>query len=211
MFVCRKSSLTKTQLYSDCSVCYERWSLHHYRFYGDETERSKWQNPETVLNEVGLRKGSTFIDMGCGSGFFSVPAARVVGAGGRVYALDIDRHAISLLKKRAVAENLKNIEAKVGIAEDFVFCEGCADVVFFAIVLHDFKDPAKVLSNARKMLKAAGRVVDLDWKKEPMDIGPPLQIRFDEKQARALMEQAGFKIDSARNSGPFQYIVVATR
>ena len=185
--------------------------MHRHRFYGDETERSKWQKPETVLNEVGLRKGSTFIDIGCGSGFFSVPAARIVGAGGKVYALDLDRHAISLLKKRAVAENLKNLEAKVGFAEDCVFCEECADMVFFAIVLHDFKDPAKVLSNARKMLKMTGRVVDLDWKKEPMDIGPPLQIRFDEKQARALMEQAGFKIDSVRDSSPLQYIVVVTR
>jgi ubiquinone/menaquinone biosynthesis C-methylase UbiE len=187
------------------------WSLHKHRFYGDEAERRKWQNPETILGEAGLRKGLIFIDIGCGSGFFSIPAAKVVGPQGKVYALDIDQQAISLLQKRAAAENLKNIETEAGNAEDCLFCEGCADIVFFGIVLHDFNDPAKVLLTAKKMLKATGRVVDLDWKREPMDIGPPLQIRFDEKQAMRLIEKAGFKIDSVRDVGSFQYIIVATR
>jgi ubiquinone/menaquinone biosynthesis C-methylase UbiE len=185
-------------------------SLHHHRFYGDETERRKWQNPETILEEVGLRKGLTFIDVGCGSGFFSIPAARVVGPQGKVYALDLDEQAILLLKKRATAENLKNVVAKAGPAEDCLFCEGCADIVFFGIVLHDFNDPAKVLANAKRMLKPTGRVVDLDWKKETMDIGPPLHIRFSEEQARRLIEMAGFRIDQARDAGCFQYIMVAT-
>jgi ubiquinone/menaquinone biosynthesis C-methylase UbiE len=184
--------------------------LHHHRFYGEETERRKWQNPETILEDIGLRKGLIFIDVGSGSGFFSIPAARVVGPEGKIYALDRDEQAISLLKKRATAENLNNIRAEAGTAEDFLFCEGCADIVFFGIVLHDFKDPAKALANANRMLKPTGRVVDLDWKKEPMDVGPPLRIRFSEEQARRLIEKAGFRIDQARDVGRFQYIVIAT-
>ena len=50
----------------------------------------------------------------------------------------------------------------LGRAEDTIFCEACADIVFFGMVLHDFSDPVKVLLNTGRMLKATGRLVDLD-------------------------------------------------
>jgi cyclopropane fatty-acyl-phospholipid synthase-like methyltransferase len=49
-------------------------SIHH----GDETERRKWQNPEAILSEIGLKSGQTFVDIGCGDGSFAIPAARLV-------------------------------------------------------------------------------------------------------------------------------------
>ena len=44
----------------------------------DEQERRKWQNPEDILAEIGLRSGMTFMDIGCCQGFFTIPAARIV-------------------------------------------------------------------------------------------------------------------------------------
>jgi ubiquinone/menaquinone biosynthesis C-methylase UbiE len=113
------------------------------------------------------------------------------------------------LKEKAAKEKLRNLKLEAGKAEETVFCDSCADVVFFGIVLHDFEDPNKVLSNAKKMLKPTGRLVDLDWKKEPMQLGPPLQIRFDEKKASGLIESAGFKIDEIKKEGVYHYIVLA--
>src|SRR4030067_511676 len=51
----------------------------------------------------------------------------------------------------------------------------------YAMDLHDFRDPAKVLFNAKEMLKPSGLVVDLDWKKVSMPFGPPVSIRFSEE------------------------------
>ncbi|MGD0495968.1 MAG: class I SAM-dependent methyltransferase [Candidatus Bathyarchaeia archaeon] len=184
--------------------------MNHRRFYGDEAERRKWQNPEAILTAIDLKPGFTFIDVGCGEGFFAVPAAKIVGRKGRVYALDLDQDAITELKKKTARGGLKNLDAVVGGAENTVFCEGCADIVFFGIVLHDFNVPAKVLANAKIMLKPAGRLVDLDWKKEPTGFGPPLQIRFSEEQASNLIREAGFKVKQAEQAGPFHYIIIAT-
>ena len=117
---------------------------------------------------------------------------------------------VALLKERAVVEGLRNIVAEVGVAEDRIFCEACADIVFFGIVLHDFNDPDKVLLNVGKMLKPVGRLVDLDWKKEPMQLGPPLDVRFSEEQAIGLIRGDGFQIDSVDDSGLYHYLVVAT-
>jgi ubiquinone/menaquinone biosynthesis C-methylase UbiE len=183
--------------------------LHVHRFFNGE-ERRKWQNPDAILNSVGLKTGLTFVDVGCGEGFFAVPAAKLVGNGGKVYGLDADSDAIGRLKKKAEKETLRNLELKVGMAEETVFCDSCADIVFFGIVFHDFSEPNKVLSNAKRMLKPTGRLIDLDWKKEPMRPGPPLQIRFNVEKASTLIETAGFRIDCSRDEGPYHYVIFAT-
>jgi len=104
---------------------------------------------------------------------------------------------------------LKNMALKVGRAEESILCESCADMVFFGIVLHDFDDVSKVLSNAKRMLKPTGRLVDLDWKKKPTPYGPPLQIRFSQKTAALVIEEAGFKVESIKPKGPYHYLIIA--
>ncbi|MGD0027729.1 MAG: methyltransferase domain-containing protein [Candidatus Bathyarchaeia archaeon] len=182
--------------------------MGHYGFF-DERERKKWQNPEAVLKSIGLKPGFTFADIGCGDGFFAIPAAKVVGQKGLVYGLDVDEDAISRLSERARREGLVNLVLKVGKAEETVLCDGCADIVFFGIVLHDFESVTKVLSNAKKMLKHDGRLVNLDWEKKPMEIGPPLRIRFSEEEAASLIKEAGFKIETVKANEPYHYVIIA--
>ena len=66
----------------------------------DEQERRKWQNPENVLAEIGLKSGMTFADIGCGQGFFTIPAAKIVGESGKVYASDISETNIQKLREK---------------------------------------------------------------------------------------------------------------
>jgi ubiquinone/menaquinone biosynthesis C-methylase UbiE len=179
------------------------------KVHGDN-DRRRWQDPDDVLVTIGVGRGFTFVDVGCGEGYFTIPVARMVGTKGRVYGLDIDGRVIHRLREKAAKEGLGTIYLKVGSAEDIVFCEACADIVFFGIVLHDFKDPAKVLKNARRMLKPSGRLVNLDWKKEPMDYGPPLRMRFSKEYATRLIEDAEFMIDTVQDAGRYHYLIVAT-
>jgi ubiquinone/menaquinone biosynthesis C-methylase UbiE len=82
-------------------------------------------------------------------------------------------------------------------------------MVFYSIVLHDFRNPAKVLQNAKRMIKPDGTLANLDWKKKPMPLGPPVQIRFSEEQASELIKQAGFTIESVKDVEKEFYIVTA--
>ncbi len=177
--------------------------------YVEDAVRRKWHEPETTLREIGLRAGMVFMDIGCGDGFFAVPAARLVGEKGKVYALDADASTINKLKHEARDKDLRNLNAAVGAAEEVVFCNECADMVFYSIVLHDFRDPAKVLHNAKRMIKPSGVLVNLDWKKKPMSFGPPVRIRFSEEQSANLIKAAGFRIQSVRDVGRYHYIVTA--
>ncbi|OGO00015.1 MAG: hypothetical protein A2Y58_04725 [Chloroflexi bacterium RBG_13_51_52] len=186
--------------------------MSHYRgsFHPfDDPERRKWQDPEAVLSGIGLKPGLIFVDIGCGSGFFALPAARMVGKNGKVYGLDANPAFIADVKEQADKEGLKNLYLSSGRAEETIICKHCADIVFFGIALHDFQDPSKVLENARSILKPIGKMVNLDWKKEEMALGPPAHIRFDVNKASRLIENAGFTIESVEDSGLYHYLITA--
>ena len=179
----------------------------HGGFSLDEAVRRSWYNPEDVLQE--LTAGMVFADIGCGDGFFSILAAKKIGVKGKVYSVDVDASAIEKLKRKAENEGLKNITVKVGAAEETVFLGRSVDFVFFSMVLHDFVDPAKVLQNAREMIKPTGRLVDLDWKKQEMAFGPPVRIRFSEEYVSTLIHEAGFEVDNLKDAGKYHYILTA--
>jgi ubiquinone/menaquinone biosynthesis C-methylase UbiE len=62
-----------------------------------------------MLQGIGINKGQTVLDFGCGSGTYAIPVAKIVGTRGRVYALDKDNHALDSLMKKAELACLKNI------------------------------------------------------------------------------------------------------
>jgi len=185
--------------------------MNRRRFRADDPERKVWQDPEKIFSSIGLRKGMVFVDVGCGEGYFALPAARIVGPGGKVYAVDINADAIAGLWECAATEGLSNLSAQAGEAEATVFCEGCADIIFFGIDLHDFADPVRVIRNAKRMLKQSGRLIDLDWKDIPMDFGPPAEKRFPVAKAKNLIESTGFTVQSVQDSGPYHYLIIASR
>jgi ubiquinone/menaquinone biosynthesis C-methylase UbiE len=183
--------------------------MTHGKKYHNEDERRKWQDPEKILADIGLKPGNTFIDVACGKGFFTIPAAKAISINGNVIGIDANEEAIEELTKKIEKEGLKNISLYTGLAEDIIACDKCADFIFYGICLHDFEDPVKVLKNARKMIKNDGYLIDLDWKKEQMEMGPPIDIRFSEVKASELIMSAGFKVEKIKESGPYHYIIIA--
>jgi ubiquinone/menaquinone biosynthesis C-methylase UbiE len=181
-------------------------SLHDY----NHAERRLWQDAPAILAQIGLKPGDTLIDVGSGDGYFSIPAAKMVGYAGMVFALDVNEQALAELRAAADAASLKNIQAIHGDAEATVLCEHCSDVVLMANVLHDFTDPIAALRGARLMLRKGGKLADLDWKKEKDQLhGPPYARRFDQAKATSLLEQAGFRVVSRALVGPFHYLLLA--
>ena len=181
----------------------------HGSFSLDEPTRRSWYNPEAIL--VDLKTGMTFADIGCGDGYFTVLAAKKVGAKGKAYAVDIDPSGVEKLKSTAKAQGLTNIAAQVSEAEGTVFCRECVDFILFSMDLHDFRDPVKVLFNAKEMLKPTGILVDLDWKKISMPFGPSVAIRFSEEHVAGLLRTVGLTVVDIRGAGPYHYVVTAKK
>ena len=179
------------------------------KYYDYTTGAFTRKYAKVALQRLSIVERETVLEIGFGTGYCLKLIAELVGQTGKVYGIDIDRQAIDSLAEKAGKEGLKNLYVTVGEAEEIVLCEGCADIVFFGIDLHDFRDPARVLMNAKRMLKPGGMLVDLDWKKEPMPLGPPLRIRFSEEKAAKLIEPQGFKVETVKKSGLYHYLIIA--
>lgn len=179
------------------------------RFPPDDPERQRWQDPVRVLAAIGVSPGMTFLDVGCGEGYFALPAALRVGASGRVCGIDADAQAVARLKGSARDRGLGWITARAGMAEETLLCSGCGDVVFFGICLHDVSDPLQVLKNARRMVRDTGLLASLDWHARAMEIGPPLEKRFPPERAMALIRDAGFHQLALQDCGPYHYLILA--
>ncbi len=180
------------------------------RFTVDDVERHKRQDPDLILKSIGLKAGDTLIDLGSGEGYFAVPAARIVGPQGKIYALDRNNGSIEILAETARREKLENMALQAGRAEDNILCDRCADFVFLGTVLHDLADPVKVLRNAAAMLKPTGKLIVLDWQKRLTPIGPPVWKRLDEAREKEIIQATGFVVDSLVPCGPYHYLITAS-
>ena len=120
------------------------------------------ESGESILKYIGVKKGQKVLDFGCGSGNYTIPAARVVGEQALVYALDEDKQTLDQLMSKAQSVGLKNItrvdtsdKATIKLVNESV------DVVLLYDVLHYYyfseeKDRRKLLSEVYRVLKPDG-------------------------------------------------------
>jgi len=95
-----------------------------------------------VLQQTGIKRGQTVLDFGCGYGAYTIPVARIVGARGKVYALDKDKEALNELMRKAGSAGLKNIEKMETFGgPEIELADESVDVVLLFDVLHSFYFP----------------------------------------------------------------------
>jgi len=77
-----------------------------------KTDVEKWieKDGEDFLKAVGIKEGQVVLDFGCGEGHYAVPAAKLVGEKGKVYAVDKDKQALNRLTQIIKENNIKNVE-----------------------------------------------------------------------------------------------------
>jgi ubiquinone/menaquinone biosynthesis C-methylase UbiE len=116
-------------------------------------------NANEFLEDVGVKSGQAVLDYGCGSGTYTIPAAKIVGESGLVYALDVSRTALDNMEKRANREGLKNI-ARIDTSELDVRLEDASiDHVLLIDVLQEIDDREALFDRVYRTLKPGGAVI----------------------------------------------------
>jgi ubiquinone/menaquinone biosynthesis C-methylase UbiE len=155
-------------------------------------ERRRRQPPERLLAALGVGPGTRMADIGCGPGFYALPAARSVGASGRVYALDVEPAMVERVREDAAREGLTNVEARVSGECSLPLPDGAVDLALMANVLHECADRSAFLREARRILAPGGGIAVVEWRKEPMEMGPPLEERMTREEVCQALADAGF-------------------
>ncbi len=153
----------------------------------EEPGRDKRLQIDRVMDLLQLKAGSTVADIGAGSGWFSVRAARRVGANGRVIAEDINPKAIAYIQQRAQREHLANIVPVLGTPDDPKLTPNSLDAALMLKVYHEIAHPQLVLANLREALKPGARFGIIDRNGNGADHGLKESIVRDE------VEHAGFR------------------
>jgi len=133
-----------------------------------ETEsREVFHLRQEIVAAVGLRPGMAVADIGAGTGLFTIPFARAVGAEGKVYAVEIAKNFLLHIQTRAVSEKLGNVEPILATPRSVELPEASIDLAFICDVYHHFEFPQDSLASLHRALKPGGELVVIDFKRIP--------------------------------------------
>jgi len=119
-----------------------------------ESDVERWKEEGVIfLKEIGVRVDDFLLDFGCGEGHFTIPAARLVGNKGRVYAVDNDEEALEKLRQIIEKENLKNISILKGILN---IKERSVDVALAYDIIHLVFSRQSLYKSIKRVLKPGG-------------------------------------------------------
>lgn len=160
----------------------------------ESPDRDKKLQVERVMDILGIHPGSSVADIGAGSGWFTVRAAKRAGERGTVYAVDINPDAIDYINKRVHRETIHNVRTVLGAADDPRLPENSIDSVLLLKTYHEIADPVRLLQNLRKSLRPGARVGIIDRDGNGEDHGIQQRVVEDEAEHAGyhLIEQYDF-------------------
>ncbi|WP_077622609.1 class I SAM-dependent methyltransferase [Sediminibacillus massiliensis] len=175
--------------------------------YLDNPEKRGGLPPEQLLDMVPINKKDTILDLGAGTGYMTIPAAKLVD--GLVYALDKEPEMLQIIASKARQEGMENIKTMEGDMEEIPLSDNTIDVVIASLVLHEAKDVSQVLQQTKRVLKSDGKFICIELEKETdaSNKHPRIHSSFMEKE----MNAAGFKIMEKHPASDGIYILLAEK
>ena len=177
----------------------------------EDPGRDAWQQPETVIDSLGIRPGDDVADLGAGFGYFTIRLARAVAPGGRVYAVDVDPQMLEYIDRRAQEEQLDNIQTILADPHDPKLGSSSVDLIFVCNTLHHISDRARYYPLLAQALKPGGRLVNIDFQKRTSPIGPSVEMKIAKKDSIKELEPSGFRLVKEFDFLKYQYFLVFER
>ena len=167
-------------------------------------DRKVWQNPAEILTAVELKPQFVAADLGCGSGYFTVPLARRVR---KAFGIDVQREMLDFLEDKIRKLKIRNIEPLLSKPDEIPLEDESVDLLMSVNTLHEFGDRDKMIKEMRRVLKRGGKLLIVDFKKEETGFGPPVSIRISKIGAIRLFEAKGFVLLKTKEL-PYNYLLV---
>jgi predicted methyltransferase len=171
--------------------------------------REVWDRRHDILRTLDLQPGMAVADVGAGTGFFSLLMAEQVGPDGRVYAVDIARNFVDAIEARADDAGLENVVGIVNDQQGVGLPPDSVDLVFVSDTYHHFEYPMTTLASIHEALRPGGRLVIIDFIREPGFSSPWVlgHVRAGEAVVRGEIEAAGFRLHDRPDFMRTQYFL----
>jgi ubiquinone/menaquinone biosynthesis C-methylase UbiE len=133
-----------------------------------EAERDLWQRPSDIIQALDLKPGNVVVDLGCGSGYFTLRLSPAVGNRGKVLAEDIRRLPLIFLWLRTFQRRPQNVSIVHGDPGNPHLPSQIVNAVLIANTYHEFTDSQAILVHVVQSLMSGGRLVVVDREPRPV-------------------------------------------
>jgi len=160
----------------------------------DSSGRDERLQINRVMDILGIAPSKSVADIGAGSGWFTVRAAKRIGGDGIVYGVDINPEATRYIEKRAQKEKLENVKTILSKPEDPLLPPDSVDAVMLLKTYHEVADPVMLLRNLRAALRSGAKVgiIDRNGNGEDHGVEKEVVIREAKEAGYQLREQYDF-------------------
>jgi ubiquinone/menaquinone biosynthesis C-methylase UbiE len=169
-----------------------------------------FSDPQKNIAELGILDGMKIVDLGAGSGFYALEAAKKVGPRGMIYAVDVQQDLLNKIKTSAGLMGLHNIEVVWGNIEKLggtKLRESIADCVILSNTLFQVEpaDRDNLALEVKRLLKAGGKLLVVDWAS-----GTPLSPKtiVPKLLAEGIFEKVGLKLEKSFDAGDHHYGII---
>ena len=131
---------------------------HQAAFLFDNWLRRWLQNPVKLVNHF-VGEGDTVIDMGCGPGFFTIDMAKMVGATGRVIAVDLQPKMLNKVKRKAHRHGVADRITCHQCRPDRIGLECSADFILAFYMVHETPDQRRFFKEAKALVRGTGKLL----------------------------------------------------
>ncbi|TFJ91216.1 class I SAM-dependent methyltransferase [Lentibacillus salicampi] len=163
--------------------------------------------PEQQLERMPIKNDDTILDIGAGTGFLTIPAAKRTN--GMVYALDIDPDMLQIVDSKATNDGLENVRTIQGEMKDVPLSANSIDIVIASLVLHEIKPLSETLQFINQVLKGKGYLacVEIEAEENSNQHYP----RISSSQMEQELKKAGFEVNKKFYPTDSNYVLIAQK
>lgn len=174
----------------------------------ERPDREAEERTDLLLDNLPINPGDSVADIGAGTGYFSLPMAKLVGDTGTVYAVDIQPEMLAIIADRSAAMGVTNVKRVLATVNDPQLPPDTLSMVLFVDAYHEFEWPREVMIAVRDSLVSGGKVVLIEYRAEDPSVPIKRLHKMTEQQARKELEAVGLVFVSNEEFLPQQHFLV---